>query len=485
MAHDLKMSKVVKNTLITLANQLVNTLFPIIIFGYLARLLTPNLLGDLSLSQSVVSLLAMLIFFGIPIYGVREVAKCRKNREQLKKIVSELFILNLATMIVFYLIFLLIVELYLKNQMDSTLLYIISISVVISPFLMNYVIEGIEEFKFIAVRNVIVKLIALILVIVAVKTKEDIYLYAWIYSLISLLIAVYNIIFIQKKIGFDLRAVRPNAIQLHIREAKVIFITGIISSIYIFVDTIMIGLMSDTTNVANYAVADKVIKLVATSVAVINVVMLPRISSAGNKNNEIETRLETDFICNAILFFCIPASAGMFFLAENIVTLISGIQYQLSITILKIIAINALFIPLTTFIYYQICVPRGRERSLLYATCFGAFLNIIGNLVFIPPYGAIGASYTTLLTEALVLFTAVLMTRGFLNMKVVMQGLWKNLISVFLMIICLYLVKQLEAGEPINLFLLILSGAFVYLSASYFLKDKVIVSLINSRKKSI
>ena len=476
------MNKIAKNTFIALINQLVNTIFPVIIFGYLARLLSPSLLGELSLSQSIASLLGMLVFIGLPIYGVREIAKCGKDKEQAKNIISELFVLNVVIMITFYLIFVTIVELYLRTRMDVKLLYIVSIAVVISPFLMNYVIEGFEEFKFIAVRNVTVKLATLLVVIFVVKTKEDIYHYAWIYSLITLLTALYNINFIIKNIGFDIRHVRKEAIYLHLSKTKPIFITGIMSSVYIFTDQIMIGIISDTKNVANYAIADKVIKIIVTTVAVVNIVMLPRVSSIRDETQKIKIRAERDLICNAILFLCIPGVVGLLFISEAIVTLISGSQYNLAITILKIIAINILIIPLTTFIYYQVCIPNSQEHKILVATCFGALINIIGNLVFIPMLGAVGAAYVTVFTEIIVLFVAIFMTREFLNPKVITNELWKRLMSSFLMVVFLYFYKKINLGEPYYSLILIFGACVIYIGSSYLLKDNILKSFFDKNR---
>ena len=71
-------------------------IFPLITFPYVSRILLPAGTGKVSFATSIVSYFTLFAQLGIPTYGIRACAKVRDNREELSKMVQELFIINLV-----------------------------------------------------------------------------------------------------------------------------------------------------------------------------------------------------------------------------------------------------------------------------------------------------------------------------------------------------------------------------------------------------
>jgi O-antigen/teichoic acid export membrane protein len=53
--------------------------FPLITFPYLARTLGPEHIGALNFAESIAKYFVMLAALGIPIYGIREIAKVQDD----------------------------------------------------------------------------------------------------------------------------------------------------------------------------------------------------------------------------------------------------------------------------------------------------------------------------------------------------------------------------------------------------------------------
>ena len=51
----------------------------------------------------------------------------------------------------------------------------------------------------------------------------------------------------------------------------------------------------------------------------------------------------------------------------------------------------------------QVLVPMGQEKTVAISAAVGAVTNLIINAILIPPYGAAGASVSTLIAEVMVL----------------------------------------------------------------------------------
>ena len=90
-----KQKSVKINFLMNIILNMSSLIFPIITFPYVSRILLPVGTGKVSFVTSVVSYFAMLANLGIPTYGIRACAKVRDNKEELSRIVHELFIINI------------------------------------------------------------------------------------------------------------------------------------------------------------------------------------------------------------------------------------------------------------------------------------------------------------------------------------------------------------------------------------------------------
>ena len=84
-----------KNIFYNVLLAISQVLLPILTFPYLARVLGPEHLGVLNFAESYARYFVLVAAFGIPIYGVREVAKLQNDKEKLRKLFLEIFAINL------------------------------------------------------------------------------------------------------------------------------------------------------------------------------------------------------------------------------------------------------------------------------------------------------------------------------------------------------------------------------------------------------
>ena len=85
-----------KNVFYNILFALAQVLLPLITFPYLARTLGPTYLGTLNFAESIARYFVLLAAVGIPVYGVRMIAKYSDNKIELSKTFLELFLINLV-----------------------------------------------------------------------------------------------------------------------------------------------------------------------------------------------------------------------------------------------------------------------------------------------------------------------------------------------------------------------------------------------------
>jgi O-antigen/teichoic acid export membrane protein len=72
-----------KNIIYNILLSLTNILFPLISFIYVARILGPKGIGEVQFVMSFAQYFSIFAAIGIPIYGVREIAKVRDSSAKL------------------------------------------------------------------------------------------------------------------------------------------------------------------------------------------------------------------------------------------------------------------------------------------------------------------------------------------------------------------------------------------------------------------
>ena len=82
------------NSIFYLIYNVLNVIFPFITGIYVAHILLSFDIGRIEAAKNVASYFVILSFLGIPTYGLREVAKARKEQGNLNKLYSELMVIN-------------------------------------------------------------------------------------------------------------------------------------------------------------------------------------------------------------------------------------------------------------------------------------------------------------------------------------------------------------------------------------------------------
>ena len=87
--QDLKIHSVKFNVVMNMILTSSAFIFPLITVPYVSRVLSTFGTGSVAFAQSVVSYFSLSALLGIPVYGVRECARVRDDREKLSQTVQE------------------------------------------------------------------------------------------------------------------------------------------------------------------------------------------------------------------------------------------------------------------------------------------------------------------------------------------------------------------------------------------------------------
>ena len=163
--------KVIKNYLYNVVYQVLLLIVPLITVPYISRVLGPDLVGINSYTNSWMTFFMLIGQMGISLYGNREIAYHRENKEQRSKIFWGIDALQLLTILFALALYITAVMLFsttFKRYFLLQTFWIIAAGVDVSWYFM-----GMENFQRTVTRNLVVKIISVIMILALIKNHND------------------------------------------------------------------------------------------------------------------------------------------------------------------------------------------------------------------------------------------------------------------------------------------------------------------------
>lgn len=463
------------NAIFSIMKTVLSIVFPLITFPYATRTLGVAAIGAYNYSLSIVSYFILIAGLGIATYGIREGARIRNDQRKLRGFCSQIFTINICATLFSYLILFGVLFFSTKLSDYKETILILSLEVVFTTLGMNWLYSIFEEFKIMTIVTFIVQAIAVVLMLIFVKSPDDYYRYIWI-SVFTSIAPNIILLFFSKKLCI-VKITRNVQWKKHIKPIFLLFSMSIATTIYVSLDTTMLGIMTDDYHVGYYSVSVKIYKIVKQLLNAIVLVVIPRASMLAEEKERFEELLKK--IGNTIVTLIIPVITGMIFMSKEIIYLISGKEYVAAAPSLKILS-GALFFAVLGNLYANcILVPLKRENLVLKITTISAVINMLLNIVLIRLYQENAAAFTTLVSEAVVFIYCRYISKN--NVKISVNIDNKTIfcgIATFcgITIICV-LGKVLINNYVVRLLICIIASMLWFVSMSIIFHNNVIYAI--------
>ena len=224
-----------------------NFLFPLITFPYVSRILLPEGTGKVAFALSVVSYFSIFASFGVATYGVRVCAQVRDNKDLLSKTVHELLFINTVTTIFVYVCFGAVIYFVPRFYFEKELFWVASIFILFTIVGIEWLYKGLEKYQYITIRTIIFKLIALFLVFIFIRTKDDYIEFALISIFAIVGSGIFNLFNSRKLIYYQ--KYHKYEFKKHLKPMFFLFLTTLSIAIYTSVDEAILGLLSSSQEV--------------------------------------------------------------------------------------------------------------------------------------------------------------------------------------------------------------------------------------------
>ena len=355
---------------------------------------------------------------------------------------------------------------------------ILLIQIFANMFDISWLFQGLEEFDKTVIRNMIVKLLCLVLIFTVVKQADDLWKYFIIYVGADLLGNMSLWLYMPKYL--EKINIKSLELKKHIKPALALFLPQIAIQIYTVLDKTMIGaITNDMAEVGFYEQAQKVVRAMILIVSALGTVMSSRIASEYSKGNkeEINKCLKQSF--NFAWFLGIPMMFGLIAVAKKFVPWYYGEGFEPVIEILIATSPIILSIGLNNVTGIQYLIQTGEEKIFTKSVVIGAILNIIFNFILIKVIGAVGAAISSVIAETAILMVQVKYIKNRINIKEIFILSLKCWISGIIMFACVFAISNILSVSILNTLIEVVIGAIIYIGILIIMKYKFLYDIMN------
>ena len=470
----------VKNSFYNILYKIISVLYPLVAVTYVSHILMSEKMGMVNYAQNIVSYFVIIAALGIPTYGIREIAVRADNLHERSNLFWELLIINAISTTFSIIGYFFLVSIVEKFQEQKLLYMVAGLQLLFNYLNVDWFYQGLEEYKYISIRSIIVELAALLLLPILIRTSRDYIWYAFIYCFAIAGNNIFNIIRIRKYIG------KPKGkLQLlkHLRPISILLVVSVAVEIYAMIDTTMLGVFCDDSTVGCYSNSMKLVRMVTTTAAAIGAVLFPRLSSVYSNCEYDEFNKLVNAGIRIMLMISIPACVGMILLRNDIIILFFGESFLAANPILLVLSAMIPVVVCNTLMGGQVLVTTGQETKYMISVVSASIVNVILNSLFIPRFGAPSAAVASLISESLVLFLYICFSKEQVQLKISFNYIYSILVPVAIYIIVHFIfLKPLQLGAFWNIVINVVSCCVLYFGGGLILKNEAMEFVLNKGK---
>jgi O-antigen/teichoic acid export membrane protein len=419
-----------KNTSWLFAEKILRMIVGLFVGIWVARYLGPEQFGLFSYAQSFVGLFVAIAGLGLDGIIVRELVKDESKRDALLGTAFRLKVIGA------FLVLIALAVAVNQSQQDSLttlLIFTIASATVFQSFnVIDFYFQAKVLSKYVVYANIISLLISSIIKVGLILNEAPLLYFAYSVLFDSFVLACGFIYFYRhNKLLLSGWYFDKKLAKGLLKDSWPLILSGLVISIYMKVDQIMIKEMISVEAVGQYAAAVKISEAWYFIPMVIASSLFPAIIDA-KKQSEALYYARLQKLYDLMVWMAIAIALPMTFLSDWVVNLLYGEQYNQ--------AGSVLMIHIWTGVFVFLGVASGKwfttENLQMLAfrrTFYGMVMNVVLNFILIPKYGAQGAAVATLISQIIAAYLSdllndktkkmfIMKTKSFLMVSLIKKG---------------------------------------------------------------
>ena len=378
-------SNIFYNILLTCSSYIVSLL----VFPYISRILGVDNIGAVGFVNKAIDIFMLFTTLGVSVVGVREIALHKDDEKDLDKVFSGLVTALLICTVVVTIIYLFSIYSVQKFRNYELLFLVGTARLLTSFFYIEWFFQGVEKFKYIAIRGVVVRVIYVLSVFFFVHDSSDVNIYYYLTTLSVIANGLINWISAKKIVHFSFAFKQARS------YFKPLFSFGlytILNATFSTCNYLFIGFLCTDREVGYYSTAESLYRLFLSLISACTSVLLPRMSYLVSLNDKDAFDITVNNSFNYLLALCLPLSIFGIFNAEQIIRVIAGPGYEGAIIPLQIMMVLILMNAINQVFIIQVAIPHSLDKYITIGTAIASVISIPLNYYLVKDFGALGSS---------------------------------------------------------------------------------------------
>jgi O-antigen/teichoic acid export membrane protein len=393
-----------KNILYLGITQVISIVVPLALFPYLTRTLESEQFGLYVWLIAVSQYAIIFSEWGFNLSASRDVSLNKNNSNYISDKYATITILKIMLFVIASLVTLIIV--YMRDRSNLQLMILCLLTALFQIITPNWLIQGLEKFKIITLTTIVARIISVPLTLYLVKTNKDIYWALLVNVIVAGIICIGATIGIRKYI----RTIKTKFedISEALKSGKTIFISTVATNIYTQTIIIVLGFTSSHTEVATFAIADKLKQAMLLPFNPIFQGSYPRLVEQFKKSMDDGIKIIRKLIKLILIYSSVIIILVQLF-GEKIVEIIFEKSYFGALESFKVLSFMTVVTGISGVIGILCFTAIGKQKETLRAILFGAISAILLVYPLTLNFGNVGASWSILISE--IIITTVMIIR--------------------------------------------------------------------------
>jgi len=392
--------------------QWANYLLPLLTLPFLFRVLTAERYGLVVFAQTFMQYFIILTDFGFSLSATREISTNRADPAEVGRIFSSVMLIKLALLVLSFLV-LVALALTVPKFQDDWAVYFLAFGVVVGQVLFPlWFFQGIERMKYVAVLNLVARLVFTILVFAVIRRQDDYLLVPLFNSLGALTMGVIGLTLALIKFKVPLATPSRASLKQHIKAAHHIFAGKIAVSFYTTTNVVILGFFTSDAIVGYFAAGEKIVRAVQGLEMPFSQAVFPYISKLAGQSPQAALRF-TRRLIPPVAAVTGLVSVALFVTAPLVARIALGEASQDSASVIRILAFLPLIVAVAVVYGNLFLLSLGLAKVWARIVLVSGTLSLAGAALFVGvlKMGYIGLSVNVLLTESLILLLCFLAYR--------------------------------------------------------------------------
>lgn len=372
------MSKVfLKNISSLTLIQLANTVIPLLLIPYLARIISPEHFGELEFARYFCYFFTVIVNYGFDVTATRIISNKRENKTFVSYLSNQVYYAKLVLLLLSFFIFVVLVHNHIRWKEIQLLLYTtfaINIGFFLFPL---WFFQGMEKLIRISFINLIAKIIIAGLIIVLIKKDSDYWIFNALQSLALILVGIYSYFLMKKYINFKILSPSFPTIKKIILQATPIFVSTILITIPSLIYFLLIEEKGTASDLASYSTANKlIISIQALLLIPFSQAFFPMISKQVNESIE-KFKKNINYSVWVVTIICLGVGGFIFIFSGTIIEVFFGREYLPAKKSLQILGFLPLVSILANIYVFQGLLSLKKDKIFMKIYFFAILFNLL------------------------------------------------------------------------------------------------------------